>query len=218
MYGLQRMVRIIQVCHSLRYTPFYRKLKEVIDSKMIGDVMHITHLEGVGSFHYVHSYVRGDWNNSEKSSPMILAKCCHDTDLMLYLTGKHTKSVSSIGDLNYFKSKNAPKGSTLRCIDGCEIKDDCPYSAMRYFGKYRNHLFREYAVEKEGFVTIEDAMKNGRYGKCVYHCDNNVVDHQVVNMLFEDNIIASISMCAFSDVGRETRIFVLKVKYTLIWN
>ncbi len=198
---------VIQVCHSLRYTAFYRKLKEIIDSKIVGDIAHITHLESVTPFHYAHSFVRGDWNNSEKSSPMILAKCCHDTDLMVYLTGKKCKTVSSFGALSHFKAQNAPEGSTRRCIEGCKHRYECPYSAMKYFGKYKNHLFREYAVEKEGFLTIEDAMKNGRYGRCVYQCDNNVVDHQVVNMLFEDEVTASLSMCAFADDGRETRIF-----------
>ena len=198
---------VVQVCHSLRYTSFYRKLKEIIDSKIVGDIAHITHLESVTPFHYAHSFVRGDWNNSEKSSPMILAKCCHDTDLMVYLTGKRCKTLSSFGALTLFKEENAPEGSTKRCIDGCKYRYECPYSAMKYFGKYKNHLFREYAVEREGFSTTEDAMKNGRYGRCVYHCDNNVVDHQVVNMLFENEIIASLSMCAFADDGRETRIF-----------
>lgn len=197
----------IQVCHSLRYTNFYRKLKEIIDSKIVGDVVHITHLESVGHFHYAHSFVRGDWNNSEKSSPMILAKCCHDTDLMTYLTGKECKSISSYGALTLFQEKNAPEGSAMRCIDDCKIKYECPYSAMQYFGKYKNHLFREYAVEKEGFVSTEEAMRYGRYGRCVYHSDNNVVDHQVVNMLFEDDVTAVLSMCAFADDGRETRIF-----------
>lgn len=95
---------VVQVCHSLRYTKFYRKLKETLDSKKIGNIVHIDHLEAVGHFHYAHSFVRGDWNNSEKSSPMILAKCCHDTDLLVYLTGKKSKKISSFGSLKHFKA------------------------------------------------------------------------------------------------------------------
>jgi len=196
----------VQVCHSLRYTPFYRKLKEVLNSGVIGKIMNVNHLEAVGSFHYAHSFVRGDWSKEETGSPMLLAKCCHDTDLLLYLTGKSCKSVSSYGSLSYFKKENAPEGSCDRCINGCKIKDICPYSAMQYFGKYRDHLFRNFAVEKEGFTDTAEAMKKGRYGRCVYHCDNNVVDHQVVSMLFEDGITATLTMCAFSNAGRETRI------------
>jgi len=195
----------VQVCHSLRYTPFYRKLKEVLNSGVIGKIMNINHLEGVGHFHYAHSYVRGDWAK-EESSPMIMAKSCHDTDLLLYLTGKPCEKISSFGELSYFKEENAPEGSCDRCINGCKIKDTCPYSAMQYFGKYRDHLFRNYAVEKEGFTDIAEAMKNGRYGRCVYRCNNDVVDHQIVSMMFEGGITATLAMCAFSDVGRETRI------------
>lgn len=198
---------VVQVCHSLRYTKYYRKLKEILDGGVIGDIVHIDHLEAVDHFHYAHSFVRGDWNNSDRSSHMILAKCCHDTDLLVYLTDKKCKKVSSFGSLKHFKKENAPEGSTERCIDGCPLNHKCPYSAMKYFDKYRNHLFREYAVEKEGFETIEEAMKQGRYGRCVYRCDNNVVDHQVASFLFEDDVTASLTMCAFTDIGRITRIY-----------
>ncbi len=195
----------VQVCHSLRYTNFYRKIKELLDSGIIGDVKCINHIEPVGTFHFAHSFVRGDWRRDE-SSPMILAKCCHDTDLLLWLSGAHCKSISSYGSLDFFKEENAPEGAPARCIEGCPHNETCPYSAMKYFGKYKDHLFREYAVEKEGFTSTEEAMRKGRYGRCVFHSDNNVVDHQTVNILFDNNVTATLIMSGFSNFGRETHI------------
>ena len=195
----------VQVCHSLRYTNFYRRVKSLLDSGIIGDIRSIDHIEALGTFHFAHSYVRGDWRRDD-SSPMILAKCCHDTDLLLWLTGQHCKSISSYGSLDFFKEENAPAGAPVRCIEGCPHNEVCPYSAMKYFGEYKDHLFREYAVEKEGFSSTDEAMRNGRYGRCVFHSDNNVVDHQTVNILFENNATATLTMCGFSNAGRETHI------------
>ena len=195
----------VQVCHSLRYTNFYRKVKEVIDSGKIGKLVSINHIEPVGTFHYAHSFVRGDWNK-ESRSPMILAKCCHDTDLLLWLTGKNCISLSSYGSLDFFRAENAPDGCAERCVNGCKYNSVCPYSATKYLNKYKNHLFREYAVEKEGFCDTMEALREGRYGRCVFRCDNDVVDHQTVNLLFEDNVTAVLTMCAFSNFERETHI------------
>ncbi len=195
----------VQVCHSLRYTSFYRKLKDLLDSGKIGQLISLNHIEPVNTFHYAHSFVRGDWSH-DSSSPMILAKSCHDTDLLVWLTGKNCLSLSSYGALTFFKEKNAPEGATDRCIEACPHTQSCPYSATKYLTEYKEHLFREYAVEKEGFTNIIEALKFGRYGKCVYKCQNNVVDHQTVNMLFEDEITATFTMCAFSNFGRETHL------------
>ena len=195
----------VQVCHSLRYNNFYRRLKQLLDSGRIGTISCINHLEGVGTFHYTHSFVRGDWCNDAKS-PMILQKCCHDTDLLVWLTGKRCQSLSSYGSLEFFKPENAPEGCTDRCIDGCRYNSTCPYSAMKYLSKYKDHAFREYAVEKEGFTDTAEALRKGRYGRCVFHCDNNVVDHQVVDLLFEGGVTATLTMCGFSNFGRETHI------------
>ena len=137
----------VQVCHSLRYTNFYRRVKEIVDSGEIGKIVSVNHIEPVGTFHYAHSFVRGDWNK-DSESPMILAKCCHDTDLLLWLIGRNCISLSSYGSLDFFKAENAPEGCAERCINGCKYNNTCPYSATKYLNKYKNHLFREYAVEK----------------------------------------------------------------------
>ena len=192
----------VQICHTLRYTPFYRKMKEILDSGVIGQIIHINQEEGVGYYHFAHSFVRGDWANEDASSPMILAKCCHDMDLIYHFMGEKPIALSSVGDLTYFKRENAPEGSAERCID---CKCDCPYSAMTIYST-NSHFYRM-GVEKEGFATLEDAMREGRYGRCVYRCDNTVVDHQSVNIRFPGGATATLTMNAFTHlIDRETRI------------
>ena len=121
----------IMVCHVMRYTKFYRKLKELIDSGVIGDVVHVTHTENVAYWHYAHSYVRGNWHKTADSSCMILAKCCHDMDILSWLLGSRCRTVSSFGDLRYFREENAPAGSPARCTDGC------PHSGFRNIMRLR---------------------------------------------------------------------------------
>ena len=194
----------IQVCHVLRYSPFYRKLKEIIDSGIIGDVVTINHTEGVQFEHQAHSFVRGDWRNSETSSPMILAKCCHDMDILLFLTGLNCTELSSYGSNYLFREENAPEGSTNRCIEDCKVKATCPYNAMKIYG-YRENWKSKIAIEKKNYTDLATAMTEGEYGRCVYRCDNNVVDHQVVNMLMDNNVTAHLTMTAFQN-GRKTNI------------
>ena len=203
--------RQVVVCHVLRYTVFYQKLKELLAQKIIGDVVSIQAIERVCYWHQAHSFVRGNWRNSEESTPMILQKCCHDMDILLWLTGKHCESVSSYGTLTLFKKENAPSGAPLRCTDDCPAADTCPYNAVHFYlgrmkqGDYGwpvNVLQNEPTEE-----NILQSLKTGPYGRCVYHCDNNVVDHQVVNLLLEGGATVNFTMCAFTaDGGRELRI------------
>ena len=198
----------LQICHSLRFSPFYRKMKELIDSGVIGEIKHINQEEGVGYYHYAHSFVRGDWANEDESSPMILAKCCHDMDILLYLLGTHAKEVSSYGENAFFSEKNAPKKSGDRCMD-CSVRNSCQFDAIKIYEAHED--FFSSAVYKEGFSSLEDAMRNGRYGRCVFRCNNNVVDHQSVNILFDGGVTGTLTMTAFSkENDRETRIFGTK--------
>lgn len=200
----------VVVCHVLRYTPFFLKLKEIISSGELGNIMSINHEECVGNAHQSHSFVRGNWGNSDKSSTMLLQKSCHDLDILQWLLDKKCKKIQSFGSLSYFTKENAPKDSPERCIDNCPHADTCPYSAMRlYLESDDNGWFRPACtgnVERDNFEpTDEDVIKalhTTQYGKCVFKCDNNVVDHQVVNMMFEDNITVSFSMNAFNKGGR----------------
>ena len=119
----QKYKRHVVVCHVLRYTPFYNTIKQYIDAGRIGDVVTIQAMEQVGYWHHAHSYVRGNWRRKEDSSPMILAKCCHDMDILIWLTGKRAQHVSSFGNNYLFNEAHAPEGAAMRCMD-CTIRDN----------------------------------------------------------------------------------------------
>lgn len=199
--------RILSVCHVLRYTPFYRKIKEIIEEGKLGEVTAISQIENVGYWHYAHSFVRGNWRKAEESSPMILAKCCHDLDIIRWLAGEECVNISSFGTLKHFRGENRPKGAPERCLDGCPREKDCPY-----------HVSQIYLTENIGWptdmISIDlsmegriKALKEGPYGRCVYACDNDVVDTQIVNMEFEKGITASLLMTAFTtDMTREIKV------------
>lgn len=197
----------VSVCHVLRYTPFYRKIKEIIDSGAIGRIMNINQTENVGYYHYAHSFVRGNWHNSKETCPMILAKCCHDFDLILWLSGKSCKSLSSFGELTYFKKENAPEDSAANCND-CIYKNTCAYSGIKIYTQYPKWVKVPCGCEE----NVENAMiqvrdKRTFYAKCVFRCDNDVVDHQYVNMELEDGVYANLTMQAFSSrVYRRTQV------------
>lgn len=200
------------VCHVLRYTDFTRKLKEVLDAGTIGDIVTLQHMEGVGYWHQAHSFVRGNWRNEAESSFMLLAKSCHDLDWISHIMGQPCTRVSSFGSLKHFRKEEHPEGAADRCLD-CVIEADCPYSAKRLYegvlakGKLVWPL--DVVITELKPEALEEALRNGPYGRCVYACDNDVVDHQVVNMEFEGGCSAVFTMTAFSHMkaGRYTRIF-----------
>ena len=210
-----RLGRAVVVCHVLRYTPFYSKIKEVIDSGEIGQVVDLHQFENVGYWHYAHSYIRGNWRRESESSPMILAKCCHDLDILYWLAGKRCRAVSSFGSLKYFRAGNAPEGAGKRCTDGsCKIKDSCPFDAEKIYITSPITGIRVNQSWPVNVLTMDlteegitKALGNGPYGRCVFACDNDVVDHQIVNMDFEDGVTASLTMCGFSkEVNRELKV------------
>lgn len=193
-----RLNRKVAVAHVLRYTLFYQKIKELVDFGSIGEIATMTQTENVGFFHYAHSFVRGNWHNEKKSAPMILAKSCHDLDIIRYLMGHRVRRLSSFGNLFYFKKENAPQGSSSHCVD-CNV--DCPFNAIDF---YKNNpkwlsIFSENPNVDEVFKD-----KSLDYGKCVYRMDNNVVDHQVVQMEFENGATASFTMTGFSNENHRT--------------
>lgn len=197
----------VLVCHVLRYTPFYKCVKNFIQSGKLGEVMNIAHTEGVGNIHMSHSYVRGNWRRSDESSPMLLAKCCHDTDLVQWLLEKPCTKVQSFGARTFFKEENAPQGAPMRCTDGCPHKDTCFYYAPSLYSidNAEARHFRTIASNKFEEVTDEEffeILKTSPYGRCVYHCDNDVVDHQIVNMQFGDDRHVTLTMSAFNKGGR----------------
>ncbi len=199
----------ILVCHVLRYTNFFRKIKEMIDNGELGQIISIHHNECVGNVHQSHSYVRGNWHKTADSSCMLLAKCCHDMDILQWLMGSNCTKVQSFGSLTHFTRDNAPEGSPEYCIEGCPHGDTCYYNAVKlYLEDEQNWWFRNAAARKVNPTNeeIAEVLRTSMYGKCVYKCDNDVVDHQVVNMEFENGGLVSFNMCCFNYGGRHLRI------------
>ncbi len=194
--------RILTICHVLRYTPFFTNIKKLLEDGVIGDIVTIEHSENVAYWHQAHSYVRGNWRNTAQSSPMILAKSCHDLDIICWLVDKKCRKVSSFGSLKHFRKENAPEGAPERCLDGCPHKNTCPYYAPKIYvdwnGNWQADILKKVVSQDTSREALIKALREGPYGRCVYHCDNDVVDHQVVIMEFENDITASFTMCAFT--------------------
>lgn len=187
----------IMVAHILRYTPFYRKIKSILDSGVIGELIGINQTENVGYFHFPHSYVRGNWRNTDVSGPSILTKCSHDFDILSWLADSPCKRLSSFGNLYHFKKDKAPDEVPDNCLHGCNIEGECPYSAK--------HCYMEMDWGATPIITEDpsqigkvNALERGPYGRCVYHSDNNVADHQITNIEFQSGVIASFTMTAFT--------------------
>lgn len=208
----EKDVKVV-VCHVLRYAPLFEIVKKIIDEGKIGKIISINHEECVGNIHQSHSYVRGNWGNEGRSSNMLLAKSCHDLDLLQWLIGKKCKKIQSFGALTHFRIENAPEGSPEFCIEGCPVGDKCPYNAVKLYLEDKENLWFRTTSTRDNNPTdekVEKAIRTTQYGKCVYRCDNDVVDHQVVTMLFEDDITVTFSMNAFNRGGRYLHIMGTK--------
>lgn len=187
-----RLNRKVAVAHVLRYTHFYNEIKKLIDQGVLGSIAILHQTENVGYLHYAHSFVRGNWHNSNTSSPMILAKSCHDIDIIRYLVGKRVEAISSFGSLHYFKKDSMPSGAAKHCVD-CKV--ECPFNAVKFYQDNPTWM-AVFSLEKDVIKVLSNQTLN--YGRCVYDMDNNVVDHQILNMQFEDGSTASFTMTAFS--------------------
>lgn len=200
--------RIVAVCHVLRYAPYFEALREVIRSGRIGQVVSIQHLEPIGAYHMAHSYVRGNWHNSRKTTPIIVAKSCHDIDILQWITGRRYKEIVASGGLAFFRPENAPAGAAGRCLD-CPAERECAFSAKRHYYEQRKRLYVfDLPDEEPGRgEAILDYLRTTDYGRCVFGMDNDQCDHYVMNMVFEDGSTAAFSMEAMTSYeGRRTRI------------
>jgi predicted dehydrogenase len=243
--------RQLHVAHVLRYTRHFQKMRQVLQSGVLGQVVHVSHSENVSWWHMAHSYVRGNWANQAESSPIILAKTCHDFDILVWLFGRCQK-LSSVGSLLHFRPENAPPGAPPYCLDGCPVAEECPFYApfiylgvrplMRSFaasasqplrGLVQTHLkapwltraasrvippLRRMADYRELPLTavahdptpenVMEALRRGPYGRCVYLCDNDNPDHQVVMMEFSGGISVTLTLHGHSHIeGRRMSIF-----------
>ncbi len=202
---------LFAVGHVLRYTVYTRRIKSMIDSGLIGEVVCVQHLEPVGYWHQAHSFVRGNWANEATSAPMLLAKSCHDLDWIRHIMGCKCLRVSSFGSLYHFRKQQQPEGAASRCVD-CAVESQCPYSAKKiYLGRLKAGQTSwpvDVLAEEMTEESVTEAIRTGPYGRCVYECDNDVVDNQVVSMEFEGGKTANFVMTAFNaSGGRKTRIF-----------
>lgn len=243
--------RQLHICHVLRYTKHFLTLREIIASDILGQIIYVDHRENVSWWHMAHSYVRGHWAAESNSCPMILAKCCHDFDILMWMLKRKCLRVSSMGRLTHFHPDNAPQDVPERCLDGCPVSDTCPYYAPFIYiellplwrtvsatssglAKWasRTQLRMPWLVEAaSNFVpllrqvshyrgwprsvlaldptpeAVYEALRTGPYGRCVYRCDNDVVDHQVVMMEFEGGISVTLTLHGHSHIeGRTTKI------------
>jgi hypothetical protein len=201
--------RIVAVCHVLRYAPYFVKMRELVAQGAIGDVISVQHMEPIEHLHMAHSYVRGNWHNSKQTTPIILAKSCHDLDIIKWIINKPARQITAMGDLKWFKKENAPAGSTARCTDGCTVERSCPYSAIKSYHDKRQRVgvFDLPDDKTKHAEAIMEKLRTTNYGRCVYRMENDQPDHYITNIRFADNVTASFSMEAFTSYGgRRTRI------------
>ncbi len=200
--------RRVMVCFVLRFAAFYRKVRQIVQSGALGDLVSIQANEGVMPWHQAHSFVRGHWSVTGTSSPMIISKCCHDMDIVHWLAGRRCRRVASFGALDFFRRERAPAGAPARCTDGCPVADQCAFNALRYTTDMRAGwlpMVFDRAAEA-GTDEIVAWLRTSPWGRCVYRCDNDAVDRQVLALEFEGGLTGTFTMTAFES-GRHLEIY-----------
>jgi predicted dehydrogenase len=214
----ERTGRVLQICHVLRYSPFWRALHDVVESGRLGDIITVEHRENVAYWHMAHSFVRGNWGNTARSSPMILAKCCHDLDILVWNLGSSVRRLSSVGSLMHYRADQVGPEIPARCTDGCPVEPECPFSAIGIYIELRPFVELRRDAAARGvdldapqvwpFTVLSPdisrpgrrhAIETGPYGRCVYRCDNDVVDHQIVTMELESGASVALVMHGHSN-------------------
>ena len=193
-----RLNRNVVVCHVLRYTNFFAAIKNIIDSKELGDVISIQHNENIGNFHMAHSFVRGNWRQTRLSSPLIMQKSCHDMDILTWLAGSEAKRISSFGSLKYFKKENAPENSSENCLT-CKAAKNCRFDARKAYLPVAGSWPATILSQDQSEEGILKAIETGPYGRCVYRCDNDVCDNQVTLIEFKNGVTVSFNLSGFTN-------------------
>jgi predicted dehydrogenase len=203
----ERSGRLLFVSHVLRFTPFYTAVQEAVSSGRLGRPLHLDLREHVATWHMVHSFVRGRFRSRAEAAPFLLAKSCHDLDLLVWLAAGTPRRVASFGGLSGYTAARAPAGAPLRCSDGCPVQASCPHDALRFYLGPEEGLARSWPWSDLGPEPSREArrraLETGPYGRCVYHCDNDVADHQVVAVELDDGATASFAV--HGHAGRESR-------------
>lgn len=213
----ERAGRQLHVCHVLRYTDFFRTVREVVASGRLGRVVTVAHRENVDARHMAHSYVRGAYRQESGSNPMLLAKSCHDLDLLHWILDDPVVRLSSFGSLVHFRAESVDPQIPERCTDGCPIEATCAFSAVQAYAPDEPVASPEIRLLTQVFPLADPpsfdraarrvALATSPYGRCVYRCDNDVVDHQVVAMELASGASATFTMHGHShDETRTLRI------------
>lgn len=193
----------VMICHVLRYSDFYKTAKEIINSGEIGEVVSVSEAEDVHFVHYWLSFLHGNWHSEESSSSVILQKCCHDFDIISWLIGKNCVKVSSMGNLAVYKKENKPAGAADYCCD-CKYIDDCEYSGIRIMTadpEWLKGYYPDMTCDRDGVVKVL-SDKNCPFSECAFSGKNDVMTDQIVNMQYEDGVVAQMIMSGFSGKGR----------------
>ena len=204
----ERAGRMLQIGHVLRYTTFYEKVQAIVASGRLGEIVALDMKEHVAHWHLTHSYVRGKFRNRRIAAPIVLAKTCHDLDLMLWIVGRPAKRLASFGSLSHFRPEQAPAGAPARCTDGCPVQEQCPHDAVRFYLGPDEKLARLWPWTDLGLDPTREARRRaleiGPYGICAYRCDNDVPDHQVLAIEFDGGITASFTLQGLATHERRT--------------
>ena len=213
----ERTGRHLMVGHSMRYTDYFMRVREVIQNGELGDIVSVEHRENVSYDHSTHSYVRGNFRRADLCGSMLLAKCCHDLDVLVWILGTRAKRISSIGSLRHFRHDSVPPEIPDRCTDGCPIERECPFSAIQIYLEARPYPELQAVLDGPAeevtlprrwpFKAISHdlspegrlkALQEGQWGRCVYRCDNDVVDNQLVMIEFENGVSGMLAMNSHS--------------------
>lgn len=191
----------VAICHVLRHAPFYAEIRRRVQDDAIGDILNIQATEHVSYHHMAVGFVRGKWRRAEDcGSSMLMAKCCHDLDLLAWMkSGVCPSRVSSFGHNSQFRPENAPPRAGSRCLVDCPIEADCLYSARKHYIDHPNRwaFYVWDPLEHLANPTLEDrvaSLRTSPYGQCVWKTDMDVVDHQSVVVAFEDGCTATLNM------------------------
>ena len=190
--------RKVTVCHVMRYHALVAAIREVLDSGELGRVVNIKHTENVGNWHMAHSFVRGNWHSSGETAPIILAKSCHDMDLLLWFTQAHCTRIAAFGSLDYFCAANAPAGSAERCCD-CAVAAQCRFEAAKVYLPGLGAWPTDMVCLEQTEAAVTEALRTSPYGRCVFRCDNDVCDHMSVAMEFDTGATATFTLNGHSD-------------------
>ena len=186
---------VVSVCFELRHHPYIARLKKVLDLPGMGRVVSANHIVNAGLDRSIHNFVRGGWSRLEDAGPVFLSKCSHDVDIMTFLCSQNIRRVHSFGSRSFFREENAPEGSAARCID-CSVEKNCPFSAVGFYQR-GNSNWTKYLMARDRETpeqTVLRELREGRFGRCVFRCDNDVADRQTVMLEMSGGAVATIQM------------------------